>query len=114
MPANSAARRLIKRVLAPLLNETTYGWAHAASIARDIRARRYTEPEMALVPMALRPGDTALDLGANLGMYLPALSQAVERSGKVYAFEPIPYTVATLAKVVKLLRLRNVEVVPKG
>ena len=114
MGADSATRRLIKRALAPVLNETTYGWAHAISIARDIRAGRYTEPELELVTMALQPGDTALDLGANLGMYLPALSRAVGASGKVYAFEPIPYTGATLAKVIKLLRLRNVELVQMG
>lgn len=114
MPADSSARRLAKRVLSPLLNDTTYGWAHAASVARDIRAGRYAEPELDLVPLTLRAGETALDLGANLGWYVEAMSRASAPRGRVYAFEPIPYTVATLRKVVKLLRLRNIEVVSKA
>jgi FkbM family methyltransferase len=114
MPADSAARRLTKRALAPLLNDAVYGWVHAASIARDIRAGRYAEPELDLVPLAVKRGETVLDLGANLGMYLPALSRAVGPPGRVCAFEPIPYTAATLRKVKALLRLQNVEIVPRG
>jgi FkbM family methyltransferase len=97
-----------------LLSENAYSWAHAASIARDIRAGRFAEPELAIVPHAARAGETVLDLGANLGMYLPALSTVVGETGTVYAFEPIPYTFRTLTHVKTLLRLRNVMLVPKG
>lgn len=114
MPAHSPARRAAKRLLRPLLNDRVYGLVQAISIARDIRAGAFVEAEMDLVPSALLPGETALDIGANLGMYLPVLSRAVGRDGHVYAFEPIPYTVATLRRVVRLLRLRNVTINAQG
>jgi FkbM family methyltransferase len=38
----------------------------------------------------VRPGDTVLDIGANLGMVTLWLSTLVGKSGKVHAFEPNP------------------------
>jgi FkbM family methyltransferase len=114
MSADSSTRRAVKRLLRRVVDERAYSILHAISIARDIRAATYTEPELELVPAAVSPGDTAIDIGANLGMYLPALSRATGPSGRVYAFEPIPYTAMTLRRVIGLLRLDNVEVVAKG
>jgi FkbM family methyltransferase len=114
MPADSSLRRGIKRLLRRFVGERAYSTVHAISIARDIRAATYAEPELELVPAAVAPGDTAIDIGANLGMYLPALSRAAGPTGHIYAFEPIPYTVMTLRRVLGLLRLRNVEVIAKG
>jgi FkbM family methyltransferase len=114
MPADSSTRRAIKRLLRRFVDERAYSTLHAISIARDIRAATYGEPELDLVPAAVSPGDTAIDIGANLGMWLPALSRAAGPAGHVYAFEPIPYTVMTLKRVIGLLRLQNVEVIAKG
>jgi FkbM family methyltransferase len=38
----------------------------------------------------LHEGDTAVDVGANLGAYTMAMSAAVGRTGRVFAFEPLP------------------------
>jgi FkbM family methyltransferase len=38
----------------------------------------------------LRPGDTALDIGANLGLVAMAMAHAVGPSGRIEAFEPQP------------------------
>jgi FkbM family methyltransferase len=40
----------------------------------------------------LRPGDTALDVGANLGYFTTVMAQCVGGHGKVWAFEPVPPT----------------------
>ena len=114
MPADSPARRLVKRVLAPVLDERVYRYLQAAAVVRDIRAGRLAEPELDLVPLAVRPGEVAIDVGANFGMWIPALSSAVGDSGRVYAFEPIPFTVSTLRVVGRLLRAGNLEIVPKA
>ncbi len=66
------------------------------------------------MPLAVRAGDTVLDIGANLGMYCYHLSKAAGPSGRVIAFEPVPFTNETLRLITRLLGLRNVEVVPKG
>ena len=38
----------------------------------------------------VRPGDTVLDIGANLGLVTLILSSLVGETGQVHAFEPIP------------------------
>jgi FkbM family methyltransferase len=83
-------------------------------MSRDIRSGALTEPELDLVSPSLRQDETAVDLGANFGMYCARLSKVVGRGGRVYAFEPVPFTVATLRRVVRLLGLSNVTIVDKG
>lgn len=114
MGANSLVRRAIKAALAPVLNETTYVYVQGISKAIDIRNGNSAEPELDLIPLAVRPGDTVLDLGANYGYYTYPLSRAVGPTGHVYAFEPVPFTYRALTLVTRWLRLSNVTLVPKG
>lgn len=114
MPADSSVRRLVKRLARPLFNDSTYSWIQAVAAARDIRSGALSEPEIDLVAAGVREGEHVVDVGANLGMYLPALSRAVGPAGVVFAFEPVPFTASTLTKVVRLLRLRNTRVLRKG
>jgi FkbM family methyltransferase len=114
MGPNSAARKLLKRILFPLLNGRIYQYIQGASKAWDTRTGHWTEPELDLIPFAVRPGDTALDLGANFGLYTYHLSRTVGPSGRVYAFEPVPFTFNSLRLASKLQSLRNVELVEKG
>lgn len=112
MGANSAARRLVKKALYPVLNEHTYVYFQALAKAWDIRKGKWSEPELDLIPPGVRAGETALDVGANYGLYSYHLSRA--GGVRVYAFEPVPFTFRTLAMVAWLLRFRNVELVEKG
>jgi FkbM family methyltransferase len=45
-------------------------------------------PEMKLMQRYLRPGDTFLDVGANVGSYTLVAAAMVGREGHVHAFEP--------------------------
>src|SRR5215831_8288020 len=114
MPGNSPARRLLKRALYPLLSDSAYKFLQCLAMAWDIRSGKLREPEVDLLPYAVQPGETALDIGANYGLYCFHLSHAVGRAGRVYAFEPIPFTFGTLRLVARVLRLRNVQLVDKG
>jgi FkbM family methyltransferase len=91
-----------------------YGFLHGAAKAWDIRAGRWSEPELDLVPHLVRPGETAIDVGANFGLWTYHLSRAVGPSGHVLALEPVPYALASLRRVARLLRLGNVEVLDRG
>lgn len=115
MGADSRARRLLKRALYPLLDERVYSYLQAGAKALDIRSGAWSEPELDIVRAALRPGETALDIGANFGLYTYHMGRAVGPRGAVYAFEPIPFTFKTLQKVSFLLRFpESVRLIGKG
>lgn len=115
MGANSAIRKAAKTLLYPLTNEKTYKYVQAASKALDIRKGNWSEPELDLVQIGLKAGETGLDIGANFGIYAYHMSRAVGKTGKVYSFEPVPFTFQTLKIVAKLLGFaHNVELVEKG
>jgi FkbM family methyltransferase len=64
------------------------------------------EPDLAVLPALLSPGDHAVDLGANIGVYTRHMSEIVGPGGLVVSVEPIPLTFETLKS--QRLRLDNV------
>lgn len=56
----------------------------------------------------LAKGDTALDVGASVGLYALFMAGAVGPTGQVIAFEPEVVSFATLKKNIKLNHLNNV------
>jgi FkbM family methyltransferase len=115
MGADSPFRRMLKRALAPVLNEATYSSIQAVAKARDITSGSWTEPELALCHMVLRDGESAIDIGANFGLWSYHMARAVGRSGQVHAFEPVPFTARTFRKVARRLGFsRNVTLHEAG
>jgi FkbM family methyltransferase len=104
----------LKRLLRPLLSDSLYSSAQAAAMAFDIRRGALTEAEVELLPKLVKPGDTVLDIGANYGLYSYHLSRLVGPAGRVYAFEPLPFTARTFRIVRRLLGLGNVTLLEKG
>jgi len=118
----SIARRLAGRV------DTTRGRALYDGIQGRLRMRLdLADPaerdiylnvsNMAMVSLfrkLLRPGDVAVDGGANLGYLSLVAAQCVGSAGKVYAFEPLPSNVALLGDNVRLNRADNIVIVPKA
>lgn len=72
------------------------------------------EPELKVVKYLVKPGDTIVDVGANVGWYTNYLSKLVGAGGKVISLEPIPETFALLSTCVKAHRLANVELFNVG
>jgi FkbM family methyltransferase len=105
---------MVKRVVGPLLDEDRYSYIQCAAKAWDIWRGTWSEPELDVARAAVRTGDVVLDVGANFGLYSYHLSRAVGPAGRVYAFEPVPFTNKTLRRVARVLSLDNVEVVAKG
>lgn len=115
MAANSLPRRLAKRLLAPVLSESTYSFLQAVAMGWDIRSGNWYEPELELLSVGLRSGETAVDIGANYGLYAYHLSRVVGPHGKVYSFEPIPFTARTFRLIQRALGFgHNVELVNAG
>ncbi len=69
----------------------------APRLTHEMLARRtwLHEPEVALLPLLADRASTAIDIGANKGVYLYHLHQAY---GRVVAFEPLPELASFLTK----------------
>ncbi|MEQ8325513.1 FkbM family methyltransferase [Parvibaculum sp.] len=65
-----------------------------------------------IAPLVPEDGVIA-DVGAHSGQFAKLFSRMVP-SGRVHAFEPGGYALSILRPVVRLCRLRNVEIVPAG
>ncbi len=70
------------------------------------------EPELAYLERALSPGNTFVDVGANLGIYTLVASRIVGPSGRVIAFEPSAQSFSQLKANITLNGLTNVQVYP--
>lgn len=89
------------------------GWQHQLRRIRSwIEIRRGNfhpgEPEFDRLSQWLKPGDWALDIGANMGSYTVAMSRLVGEHGRVIALEPIPETFAILTANLQIARCGNV------
>jgi FkbM family methyltransferase len=60
----------------------------------------------------LHHGDTALDVGANIGYFSAVMAQSVGPHGKIWAFEPVPMTFRQASLCSTLNHYRNLEVLP--
>jgi FkbM family methyltransferase len=70
-----------------------------------------TDPRISrLCRMLLRPGDVALDIGANIGVVTMLMSRLVGRTGRVHSFEPNPFAVDFLRASLERNEVTNVDV----
>ena len=69
----------------------------------------YSELEVELFRQICKPGDIAIEVGANLGTHTLALSQLVGDQGRVFAFEPQRIVIQTLCASLALNSIANVE-----
>lgn len=99
--------KLLKKLATTLLPRPILKWGKQYYYAYVVP--RFWEPEVELIRYFVKSGDSALDLGANIGWYSAVLAKLVGENGKVYAVEPIPETFALLSTVVARLGLNNVD-----
>ena len=65
-----------------------------------------------LIRISLKPGDTALDIGANIGLQSIRMGRSVGNTGRVYSFEPLNYLQTKFKKNIALNKLENVTLFP--
>lgn len=68
--------------------------------------------ERRALEQTIRPGQTIVDVGANLGLYTVLLSRLVGPSGRVISFEPEPGLFELLSQSCELNGCANVKVYP--
>ncbi|MEO0680639.1 MAG: FkbM family methyltransferase [Pseudomonadota bacterium] len=70
--------------------------------------------EWRLLSQILRPGDVAVDGGANIGAHALPMARAVGPKGRVYAVEPQPVLAQALGATAALNGLSQLHVAPAG
>lgn len=65
-----------------------------------------------LIRISLKPGDVALDIGANIGLQSIRMSQCVGSKGVVYAFEPLKHIQQKFTNNIALNKCANVTMFP--
>ncbi len=77
-------------------------------------AARFTDADWPAAPIVqnlIKPGDTVVDVGANIGYITARLASVVGPHGQVYAIEPVPETFDLLTRTVRRLKLDAVRLV---
>lgn len=75
----------------------------------------YSEWRNTAIAVALtKPGDTIVEIGANVGTETVGFSDIVGPRGQVFAFEPLPSNIAALERVMGMLQYKNVTLRPVG
>jgi FkbM family methyltransferase len=73
---------------------------------------RHASYETELIVSLLRPGNIAIDVGADVGLFTVAMANAVGPSGLVLAIEPHPESQAILKLALKARHLSWVRLIP--
>src|SRR5882757_2876650 len=86
-----------------VIKETTFGKRIFLDlkdlfICQAIAQDRYEQNETALVRRLVEPGQSVVDVGANVGYYTLLFASLVGESGHVHAFEPFPANAHLLEK----------------
>ncbi len=136
-PAVAAERRFAAGLPHPWLRYRYLRWRQKRSAARTAPARvaqradglmmRVDEADVidfairhfgvwepalgALIEAHLRPGDIAVDIGANIGAHTLTMARSVGAAGRVVAVEPGPQTAARLRANLALNDLQHVTVI---
>ncbi len=74
----------------------------------------WEETETHWLANSIRPGDTVVDIGANIGYYSVVAGKLVGEKGRVIAFEPDPVAASFIRKNLELNGLSNVTVEQKA
>jgi FkbM family methyltransferase len=101
-----------KDAVLPILQGPLRGkrWIVGSAIYR-LWLGSYEPEKMLMAAQLLRPGDTAFDIGANVGIYTLLFSQLVGPTGYVVSFEPGPINIDYLRNHLSLNNVSNAAIV---
>ena len=105
----NAIRTFLKPLIFKILGPAIYEWLYYIGKVKDIKNGNFAENEQFLFKEFIKEGDEAIDIGANYGHVAVLFSRLCGPSGKIYAFEPIPFTYRINLKILKRFKCNNVH-----
>src|SRR5437588_2831247 len=99
-------KSFFRKTLSPAVQQALRRFYLTRQVSSD---RGQREPELDIVRRLICPGDVALDLGANVGVYTTVLSSLVGPEGSVHSFEPVSANFEILENVSRKMGLKNVR-----
>lgn len=100
-------RTFIKKIIYKTLGEGVYAKAYAKGKIKDIKRAVLDEREVSFLPHFIHEKSVVLDIGANYGHYAIEMARLCPK-GRVYAFEPIPFTFRVFETVKHHFKQQNV------
>ena len=80
-----------------------------SELCKLIYYKHFEAHEREFMNAFLRPGDTFVDVGANIGLFSLIAARIVGPSGQVFAFEPTPLSYSRLQENIQANRFANVR-----
>lgn len=82
-----------------------------ACVDETIALQGYWEKELTeQLTKQIKPGDTFLDIGANIGYHSLFVASLLKNTGQVHAFEPIPNLSTQIKESVEVNQFKNISV----
>lgn len=100
-------KKYLQAILQRILGFRNYLFVFSLFIMNTIRWNK-NEGDILFFLDLLKPDDIVLDIGANIGIMTGLIGKRV-KSGKIYAFEPVPDNYKALKRIVSFLNLKRVK-----
>lgn len=101
-------KNLIKYIFQKILGFNTYLFIFSLYIIYTLRWNKNEKDFLQFMKLIKKDG-AILDIGANIGVMTTYLAKSFRKS-TIYSFEPIPYNLKVLKRIVKFFKLTNVKV----
>jgi FkbM family methyltransferase len=87
------------------------GLVYTGTVGWQCFIQRVWEPHVeGYLRAILEPGDSAIDVGANIGYFTAVMAQAVGPGGRVVSFEPVPEIRESLMTALELNEFNQVDI----
>ena len=100
------SRTFIKKIIYKIFGEKVYSKAYTKGKIKDIQSGQLAEKEVDFIRHFITNESFVLDIGANYGHYAIEMAKLCP-NGKVFAYEPIPFTFQILELIKAHFRANN-------
>ncbi len=102
-------KQLIKKILQSILGFDNYLFYFSLYIIYTLKWNKKEGDFLYFLKLIPNNNEIVLDIGANIGIMTTHLSKKLPNS-QIYSFEPVPYNIKALKRIVSFFKLNNVKI----